>query len=930
MKRVLLLLLAAAPLFAVTVFRVDPQSVMTTAGNAPPGGYPALYAVAGATIQICTDAACTTLATTYTSVAGTTTCPTTAQVVLAGTSLCTPYTGAQGQFGFWLIPGTYYYTVTFPNGRQYGSFPVTSSTAGVDNLAAGPGISLTGSTGSITISNTGVLSFNSRTGAVTPQTGDYNATMVGLGNVTNNAQVVDPGSNGLVARTGTTASSARTITPGSSKVVITNGNGVAGNPTIDGGYTSTDIVNLFTGCSGTQYLGADGACHTAGTFTPPSGSQTQYLQLTPNAGNSTTPRWNSLPIVNDSDYIFSAQTCNASLICSVGGSSGGVLGVGNNVLTLTPVPLGVNGSDLNHPLYVSGGTGTAEGCTINGGGGTSGQSSGQIIINCTNTHSGAWTIQSATSGIVESMGALGSQGGIIQMSPGIFPQYAPITITRDNIFVYGQGGWSPSDLCHPESGGPNCLGPSTLQATGPHWTANPGAYMFTFDGSTQSRKFLINGGLHELDLDGNALAGGHVHLKQVNGTDFFRNHWHDHSTPFSVPQTITPSFYLESGNVSTTGSGGSTCGNTAGFVQLLDFDITSYRVGSGGIQLGTPGTTYDTCSNRMVNGRINIHMVPSAIGLWMPNTDSNELVNVYLGGDNTGTPVTSVLAATATTATITVPNHGLPSTASNVGILLFNSCTIALVSGSCGGSEVRGLEGPVAATYVDASHLSITGAYGLTGAATYYLEKILPIDVSLGGCSNCGGNKFTTLTASLFQEPTGGAGYGNMVTNWNWVNDGNGANPAYQRIGGNWVGHVNAYGFGNFQSVPSYHGSITHTSNGQVSMNFQDLNATASGQQAMRFLYDGGTNITGGGFQIQSLTDVLGFQANLFTLFKTGVFQFQQELPFGSLPAAANCPGCVARVSDSNTVVWGASVAGGGANHIVAWSNTSAWTVLGK
>jgi hypothetical protein len=69
MKRIVFLgiLIVAAVITAraQTVYRVDPSPVMTTAGTGQPGGYPALYAVAGATINICTDAACTIPATTY-------------------------------------------------------------------------------------------------------------------------------------------------------------------------------------------------------------------------------------------------------------------------------------------------------------------------------------------------------------------------------------------------------------------------------------------------------------------------------------------------------------------------------------------------------------------------------------------------------------------------------------------------------------------------------------------------------------------------------------------------------------------------------------------------------------------------------------------------------------------------------------------------
>lgn len=35
-------------------------------------------------------------------------------------------------------------------------------------------------------------------------------------------------------------------------------------------------------------------------------------------------------------------------------------------------------------------------------------------------------------------------------------------------------------------------------------------------------------------------------------------------------------------------------------------------------------------------------------------------------------------------------------------------------------------------------------------------------------------------------------------------------------------------------------------------------------------------------------------------------------------------------VSDSTTAVWGAVIAGGGANHVLAFFNGTAWTVAGK
>lgn len=49
---------------------------------------------------------------------------------------------------------------------------------------------------------------------------------------------------------------------------------------------------------------------------------------------------------------------------------------------------------------------------------------------------------------------------------------------------------------------------------------------------------------------------------------------------------------------------------------------------------------------------------------------------------------------------------------------------------------------------------------------------------------------------------------------------------------------------------------------------------------------------------------------------------------FASLPAAQT--GMLAVVTDSNTVTWGATIAGSGANTVLAFYDGSNWTVAGK
>lgn len=83
---------------------------------------------------------------------------------------------------------------------------------------------------------------------------------------------------------------------------------------------------------------------------------------------------------------------------------GGTLNVGSNSITLSPMPAGLA---VGGRLYISGGTGTAESVPITG------VSSTAVIVTCASAHSGAWTIQSATLGIGEGIGALPASGGTV-------------------------------------------------------------------------------------------------------------------------------------------------------------------------------------------------------------------------------------------------------------------------------------------------------------------------------------------------------------------------------------------------------------------------------------------------------------------------------------------------------------------------------------
>lgn len=90
-------------------------------------------------------------------------------------------------------------------------------------------------------------------------------------------------------------------------------------------------------------------------------------------------------------------------------------------------------------------------------------------------------------------------------------------------------------------------------------------------------------------------------------------------------------------------------------------------------------------------------------------------------------------------------------------------------------------------------------------------------------------------------------------------------------------------------------------------------------------VFDGttGTLLKNTGVKVDSSNNVTGMaQASLTTLAISGV-------AFASLPAAP-VAGMVAYVTDSNTVTWGATIAGSSTNKVLAFYNGTNWTVAGK
>lgn len=120
---------------------------------------------------------------------------------------------------------------------------------------------------------------------------------------------------------------------------------------------------------------------------------------------------------------------------------GGSLNSGSNTITLGPCPVGLNGTDINHSLYITGGTGNPEAVVVTGGSCVSGALSGTISFNATGGHSGAWVIESATSGVQE---AINSAGALVDVAlpGGNYPFYAPAYISN-TMTISGAGPQTP-------------------------------------------------------------------------------------------------------------------------------------------------------------------------------------------------------------------------------------------------------------------------------------------------------------------------------------------------------------------------------------------------------------------------------------------------------------------------------------------------------
>lgn len=156
-------------------------------------------------------------------------------------------------------------------------------------------------------------------------------------------------------------------------------------------------------------------------FVSPKTEQTDSTIVGPN-------EWNAIHTVVDNgarvvmtDYNFASQAPGGNLI------------IGSNTITLNPIPDGIA---IGGSLLLSGGSGASEIVPITGFNSTS----GQIIVTCVNSHSGAWTVGSATNGLQEAINYLSSvfSGGTVVVPAGTWTLQATVHV-KNFISIVGLG-----------------------------------------------------------------------------------------------------------------------------------------------------------------------------------------------------------------------------------------------------------------------------------------------------------------------------------------------------------------------------------------------------------------------------------------------------------------------------------------------------------
>ena len=339
-------------------------------------------------------------------------------------------------------------------------------------------------------------------------------------------------------------------------------------------------------------------------------------------------------------------------------------------------------------------------------------------------------------------------GGVIQIPPGtVAISSTGLSLLGSKVRLRGTSSSTPAVSCAFFYSSSVCSSSTILKAVG-SWPASGGA-LVTVNGTTTAQGYESGSSLENLDLDCNQLCSIPLLLTHFSGGTYHDLHLHNHTSTAAGGE---PGLYIKTDNTGATGA----CGGNSGLATFKTISIDSNFTGGAGIQLGTAGSTKDSCSNTFEDINVTTMLTPGTHKLLIANSDSNKFshlnfadyIDITNPANNKGQAfITSILATSSTAATITATAHGMPAGTTGDGVFIEFPCTIPLVGNTCNGSFVQGLAGALEGTYVDANTISVTGAFGLTMGVTYYAKLLTGTSIEISGSSCPGGctqNSFFT------------------------------------------------------------------------------------------------------------------------------------------------------------------------------------------
>jgi hypothetical protein len=325
-----------------------------------------------------------------------------------------------------------------------GATGVLYHTAGAMSVTNAPPLSAVNMTG------LPVTSFNGRTGAIVPAIGDYTASMIGLGNITNFAQAL--------------ASIYPNTVPAAGQIAIGNAGGTAYAPQTLTGDCAVSYAGAIT-CTKSNGVALTSLFQAAGSYSPLAGSLNIVTVGTLTAGSvpysllsGTPPTWNQ-------NTTGTAAGLSTTLSASSGGT--GVAGTitGIDYANGTSAHTQATGHQINAPYTcTTAGTTTAYTCSTSPSFTPAAQDRVQLLVNAANTGSATLAVNGAAAK------TLMKQGGSTALVANDLLANHVISAIYDGTYWQLEG-----QLGNTASSGITSVGlsvPNALAVTGSPLTAN--------------------------------------------------------------------------------------------------------------------------------------------------------------------------------------------------------------------------------------------------------------------------------------------------------------------------------------------------------------------------------------------------------------------------------------------------------------------------